>query len=60
MPQVKNIYPTWLQKILLNHHPQKNYSNKFKWFEIKEWKNIIKFTSVNTESYNQPFILTKL
>ena len=38
---------------------QKNYSNQFNVIRINEEKNIIKFTSDNTESYNQPFNLTK-
>ena len=38
----------------------KNYSNPFNSIRIKEEKNEIKFTSDNTESYNQPFSLTKL
>ena len=38
----------------------KNYSNQFNSIRIKEEKNKIKFTSDNTESYNQPFTLTEL
>ena len=38
----------------------KNYSSQFNWIRIKEEKNKIKFTSDNTESYNQPFTLTEL
>ena len=38
----------------------KDYSNQFNSIRIKEEKNIIKFTSDNTESYNQPFTLTEL
>ena len=37
----------------------KNYSNQFNSMRIKEEKNI-KFTSDNTECYNQPFTLTEL
>ena len=38
----------------------KNYSNQLNSTRIKEEKNEIKFTSDNSESYNQPFTLTKL
>ena len=38
----------------------KNYSSQFNSIRIKEEKNKIKFTSDNTESYNQPFTLTEL
>ena len=38
----------------------KNYSSQFNLIRIKEEKNKIKFTSDNTESYNQPFTLTEL
>ena len=38
----------------------KNYSNQYNSIRIKEEKNKIKFTSDNTESYNQPFTLTEL
>ena len=48
-----------MQKILLKCL-QKNYSNQFNSIRIKEEKNKIKFTSDNTESYNQPFTLTEL
>ena len=38
----------------------KNYSNQFNSIRSKDKKNKIKFTFDNTESYNQPFTLTKL
>ena len=38
----------------------KNYSNQFNSIRIKEERTKIKFTSDNTESYNQPFPLIEL
>ena len=38
----------------------KNYSNQFNSIRIKEENNKIRFTSDNTEIYDQPFILSEL
>ena len=54
MPLVKNL----IAENFAQMSSTKNYSNQFNSIRIKEEKNMIKFTSDNTESYNQPFTLT--
>ena len=61
MSQGKNILPTWSQKNFSEASSSKNnYCNQFNSIRTKEEKNMVKFTSDNTEGYNQPFTLTEI
>ena len=59
-PSLKETQMSQVKNITDNFASTKNYSNQFNSVRSKGEKNLIKFTSDNSESYNQPFTLTKL